>query len=61
MARAITRGAERMVTAAEHANPILIRYLNRVSDHSFVSGRLPNANGAEDVLWVPGANRKIYE
>jgi cob(I)alamin adenosyltransferase len=35
----------------------LLRYLNRLSDHLFVLGRVLNGNGTADVLWVPGANR----
>jgi cob(I)alamin adenosyltransferase len=46
--------------AAEAAlNPLLVRYLNRLSDHLFVLARACNADardkaGAGDVLWVPG-------
>jgi cob(I)alamin adenosyltransferase len=57
MARAIARRAERTVTGLTDVNPNLIRYLNRLSDHLFVLGRVLNSDGAEDVLWVPGANR----
>jgi cob(I)alamin adenosyltransferase len=35
-------------------NPVLVRYINRLSDHLFVLGRVLNDNGARDVLWVPG-------
>jgi len=57
MARTIARRAERAVVrlaATEEINPALLRYLNRVSDHLFVLGRVLNANGADDVLWRPG-------
>jgi cob(I)alamin adenosyltransferase len=57
VARAVVRRAERDVVrlAGEEAlNPLLIRYLNRLSDHLFVLGRAFNADGAGDVLWVPG-------
>jgi cob(I)alamin adenosyltransferase len=57
MARTIARRAERAVVrlaATEEINPVLIRYLNRVSDHLFVLGRVLNANGANDILWHPG-------
>lgn len=57
LARVTARRAERAVVAMEDANPALLRYLNRLSDHMFVLSRVLNANGAGDVLWVPGANR----
>jgi cob(I)alamin adenosyltransferase len=57
VARNVARRAERAVAGVEHVNPVLIRYLNRLSDHLFVLGRVLNDNGAADVLWVPGANR----
>jgi cob(I)alamin adenosyltransferase len=57
MARAVTRRAERAVAALDAVNPVLLRYLNRLSDHLFVLGRVLNGNGTADVLWVPGANR----
>ena len=57
LARVTTRRAERAVVAMEDANPALLRYLNRLSDHMFVLSRVLNANGAGYVLWVPGANR----
>ncbi len=57
LVRVTARRAERAVVAMEDANPALLRYLNRLSDHMFVLSRVLNANGAGDVLWVPGANR----
>jgi cob(I)alamin adenosyltransferase len=57
VARVVTRRAERAVVSLEDVNPNLVRYLNRLSDHLFVLGRVLNGNGTEDVLWVPGANR----
>jgi cob(I)alamin adenosyltransferase len=62
LARTIVRRAERDVVhlaEAEALNPLLVRYLNRLSDHLFVLARACNANasgsgGAGDVLWVPG-------
>ena len=58
IARTVTRRAERIVVelaAAEpDINPEAIRYLNRLSDLLFVLGRVANANGTKDVLWVPG-------
>lgn len=57
MARVIVRRAERCLVAVDGLNPLLQRYLNRLSDHLFVMGRVLNDNGAADVLWQPGANR----
>ena len=54
------RAAERAITAlAEHeaVNPAALAYINRLSDYLFVLARLLNANGEEDVKWVPGQNR----
>lgn len=59
LARTLARRAERAVVAlarVETVNPALIRYLNRLSDHLFVLGRVLNGNGGQDVLWQPGAN-----
>ncbi|MFV0475443.1 MAG: cob(I)yrinic acid a,c-diamide adenosyltransferase [Pikeienuella sp.] len=60
LCRTVTRRAERRTTAlaaAEPVNPAAIKYLNRLSDWFFVAARAANGNGADDVLWVPGANR----
>jgi len=60
LARTVTRRAERVAVAASRAtdiNPTGIKYLNRLSDYFFVLTRVMNNNGAQDVLWVPGANR----
>lgn len=58
LARTVTRRAERLVSALMEAepdtNPEALRYLNRLSDLFFVLARIANANGTEDVLWVPG-------
>ncbi len=59
MARTIVRRAERdlvRMAAQETVTPALLRYLNRLSDHLFVLARVLNGNGADDELWVPGAN-----
>jgi cob(I)alamin adenosyltransferase len=61
LARTLARRAERSVVAlaaAEPLNPEAVRYLNRLSDHLFVLARRLNAQGAADVLWVPGATRE---
>lgn len=60
LCRTVTRRAERLVVelaTMESINPEAVKYLNRLSDWFFVVGRVANANGAQDVLWVPGANR----
>lgn len=60
LARAIVRRAERdaaALAAEEPVNPAALAYLNRLSDLLFVLARALNANGADDVLWVPGQNR----
>ncbi len=58
--RTVARRGERLATdvaTAEAINPVAITYLNRLSDWFFVASRVANDNGANDVLWVPGANR----
>jgi cob(I)alamin adenosyltransferase len=57
VARVAVRRAERMVIVVRDVNPVVRRYLNRLSDHLFVMARVLNENAAADVLWVPGANR----
>jgi cob(I)alamin adenosyltransferase len=57
LARVAARRAERTVVAVENVNPVVQRYLNRLSDHLFVLARVLNDNASADVLWVPGANR----
>jgi cob(I)alamin adenosyltransferase len=60
-ARTVVRRAERFaITAARSVaiNPVAIKYLNRLSDHLFVLSRHLNKNGADDILWVPGATRQ---
>ena len=60
LARTAARRAERSaVTASEvqALNPQALAYLNRLSDWLFVACRAANGNGADDVLWVPGASR----
>jgi cob(I)alamin adenosyltransferase len=58
LARTLARRAERAVVAVsrqEKVNPVLVRYLNRLSDALFVLGRVLNGAGTGDVLWRPGA------
>jgi len=61
VARTVCRRAERdtvaMIEAGEVINIEALRYLNRLSDHLFVAARRANANGADDIKWVPGATR----
>jgi cob(I)alamin adenosyltransferase len=62
LARTVSRRAERDMTAlteaeAEAVNPEAVRYINRLSDLLFVLARHANDDGAQDVLWEPGANR----
>lgn len=60
VARSVARRAERMaVSAAESSsiNPLVLTYLNRLSDHLFVMARAINAQASGDVLWQPGATR----
>lgn len=60
LARTIVRRAERNachLMEGEAVNPEAIKYLNRLSDFLFVLARAMNHNGADDVLWKPGANR----
>ncbi|WP_380056435.1 cob(I)yrinic acid a,c-diamide adenosyltransferase [Falsihalocynthiibacter sp. SS001] len=60
LCRTVSRRAERLaveLASAETVNPATIKYLNRLSDWFFVASRAANSDGADDVLWVPGANR----
>ncbi|MEZ5681300.1 MAG: cob(I)yrinic acid a,c-diamide adenosyltransferase [Erythrobacter sp.] len=60
VARAAARRAERAMTAMAAdvpTNPQALAYINRLSDYLFVLARVANADGAEDVKWIPGANR----
>jgi cob(I)alamin adenosyltransferase len=60
LARAVVRRAERSATAAAQLialNPEALAYINRLSDHLFVLGRLLNLVRG-DILWKPGATRE---
>ena len=60
LCRTVARRAERLATTlaeVEDVNPHAVKYLNRLSDWFFVASRVANGKGADDVLWVPGANR----
>lgn len=61
-ARTIARRAERLIAQLsqkpdESVSAPALAYANRLSDHLFVAARRANANGANDVKWVPGGNR----
>ncbi len=53
--RTVCRRAERRVLLVEDASPAVLRYLNRLSDLLFILSR--GANGGDEPLWQPGANR----
>jgi len=58
VARTVCRRAERRVVelaAEDHVEPVILTYLNRLSDLLFEWARLENhRSGGEDVLWAPG-------
>ncbi len=59
IARAVCRRAESVVlwAATERpVNPLVPRYLNRLSDLLFILARAANAGGSEP-LWLPGGER----
>ena len=61
VARATCRRAERRLVTlqrAESVPPLLVHYLNRLSDLLFVAARALNRHGGRgDVLWEQGKNR----
>ena len=62
VARTICRRAEREALAAdgEHGiNPLVLAYLNRLSDFLFIAARAANADaGRDEPLWRPGGGRE---
>jgi cob(I)alamin adenosyltransferase len=58
VARAVCRRAEReaLAAAGEHdVNPLVLVYLNRLSDLLFIAARAANAAaGRDEALWTPG-------
>jgi cob(I)alamin adenosyltransferase len=56
LARTICRRAEIEALGVSGANPVALRYLNRLSDLLFILARTANAGGAEP-LWKPGGSR----
>jgi cob(I)alamin adenosyltransferase len=62
LARTVVRRAERVMFAlagreGERIGEAALHYVNRLSDHLFVLARITNAEGRDDVLWVPGLTR----
>jgi cob(I)alamin adenosyltransferase len=62
VARTVCRRAERAIAElkeceGEQFSDSVAIYVNRLSDHLFVSSRYVNAKGALDMLWSPGQNR----
>nr|WP_321439658.1 cob(I)yrinic acid a,c-diamide adenosyltransferase [uncultured Hyphomonas sp.] len=62
VARTLCRTAERKIAELsgmedEPVRPEALAFINRLSDWLFVAGRAANGNGADDIKWVPGANR----
>lgn len=60
LARTLARRAERLIVElaqGETVGPVVIHYMNRLSDHLFVAARFANDKGKDDVLWTPGAHR----
>ncbi|MGR3570960.1 cob(I)yrinic acid a,c-diamide adenosyltransferase [Brevirhabdus sp.] len=60
LCRTVSRRAERetvKLAQVEQVNRAAVKYLNRLSDWFFCAARHANSGGADDVLWVPGANR----
>lgn len=59
LTRTIIRRAERITVALseqEEINPLVMQYLNRLSDYMFVLSRYANKKGKKDILWRPGKN-----
>jgi cob(I)alamin adenosyltransferase len=53
LARVVVRRAERALVHLDVVNPTILRYMNRLSDHLFVLGRVLNDADQGEVLWVP--------
>ena len=60
LARTVARRAEREITLLAEHEPVAapaLHYINRLSDHLFVLGRVVNDLGRADVRGVPGDKR----
>ncbi|MEM7105096.1 MAG: cob(I)yrinic acid a,c-diamide adenosyltransferase [Bacteroidota bacterium] len=57
VARCVCRRAERLSVALDHEesiDPLIIKYLNRLSDYLFTLARMVSqATGAEEIPWIP--------
>lgn len=55
VARTVCRRAERRIIALgnrEHVDPVVITYINRLSDYLFIAARYLNfINGVEEIIW----------
>jgi cob(I)alamin adenosyltransferase len=65
LARTVCRRAERLCVAlARETNvePIIIRYLNRMSDYFFVLARwIGKQEGVEEIKWIPRVKKDVTE
>lgn len=60
LARTVVRRAERLAAEAatrERINPLVLQYLNRLSDLLFVLSRAANHDAGAEPLWQPGLTR----
>lgn len=62
LARTVARRAERIMVElsrceGETVSTPALKYVNRLSDFLFVAARFANADGRNDILWVPGKHR----
>lgn len=63
LARTVARRAERLMVELSEVEKLgepALRYINRLSDLLFVASRIANADGEDDVLWVPGQSRPAF-
>lgn len=64
LARTVARRAERTcvdLSQEEYVNPLILKYINRLSDLLFVLSRFLNNKGTTDILWTPGKNQTTYQ
>lgn len=54
VARTVCRRAERLIVAAKHPDPLVVKYINRLSDYLFVLCRKMTAElGVSETPWKP--------